>query len=126
MSSAQFALTSPTGHSLMDHILLLEDDAQLRNAFVRFLQDRGPFEVTAAGSVKEAVAALAARAPQLVITDLELPDESGLDLLSELASRDLTIPVVIVTAFLDRFQAQLPDSANVDVVAKPFEAKRLL
>lgn len=110
----------------MDHILLLEDDAQLRNAFVRFLQDRGPFEVTAAGSVREAVAALAARAPQLVITDLELPDGCGLDLLSELAARNLTIPVVIVTAFLDRFQAQLPDSANVDVVAKPFEAKRLL
>lgn len=110
----------------MDHILLLEDDAQLRTAFVRFLQDRGPFEVSAAGSLKEAVSALSARPPQLVITDLELPDGCGLDLMSELAARKLTVPVVVVTAFRSRFQAQLAESPNVEIVTKPFDAKRLL
>gem|GEM_PF-2407069 len=116
----------PVQPGLMDHILLLEDDAQLRTAFVRFLQDRGPFEVTAAGSLKEAVAALSARAPRLVITDLELPDGCGLDLLSELTARKLTVPVVVVTAFRSRFQAQLSESPNVEIVTKPFDAKRLL
>jgi CheY-like chemotaxis protein len=110
----------------MDHILLLEDDAQLRTAFVRFLQDRGPFEVTAAGSLKEAVSALGTRAPQLVLTDLELPDGCGLDLLSELAARKLAIPVVVVTAFRSRFQAQLAESPQLEIISKPFDAKRLL
>jgi len=110
----------------MDHILLLEDDAQLRNAFVRFLQDRGPFEVTAAGSLKEAISAISTRAPRLVITDLELPDGCGLDLLSELAARKLTIPVVVVTAFRSRFQAQLSESPHLEIVSKPFDAKKLL
>lgn len=110
----------------MDHILLLEDDAQLRNAFVRFLQDRGQYEVTAAGTLKEAVVTLSTRAPQLVITDLELPDGCGLDLLSELSARKLSIPVVVVTAFRSRFQAQLAESPHLDIVTKPFDAKRML
>jgi CheY-like chemotaxis protein len=110
----------------MDHILVLEDDAQLRTGFVRFLQDRGQFEVTAVGTLKEAVSALSARAPQLVITDLELPDGCGLDLLSELTARKLTIPVVVVTAFRSRFQAQLAESPHLEIVTKPFDAKRLL
>ena len=110
----------------MDHILLLEDDTQLRSGFVRFLQDRGPFEVTSASSLKEAVRALDARVPQLVITDLELPDGSGLDLISELGARKIVVPVVVVTGHYARFQTQLADSPNLDVLTKPFDADRLL
>jgi len=72
------------------------------------------------------VRALDTRVPQLVITDLELPDGSGLDLISELAARQLPVPVVVVTAHYARFQAQLADSPRLDVLTKPFDAERLL
>ena len=110
----------------MDHILLLEDDTQLRGAFVRFLQDRGQFEVTPASSLKEALQALDTFTPQLVITDLELPDGTGLDLISELAARHITVPIVVVTAYYGRFQARLAETPNLVVLSKPFDAPQLL
>ena len=114
------------GQGSMDHILLLEDDTQLRGAFVRFLQDRGQFEVTPASSLKEALQALDTFTPQLVITDLELPDGTGLDLISELAARHITVPIVVVTAYYGRFQARLAETPNLDVLSKPFDAPQLL
>jgi CheY-like chemotaxis protein len=110
----------------MDHILILEDDPGIRRSLVRHLTERGCYEVTAVGTLREALLSLDRRPPQLVITDLELPDGSGVDLLPELALRQLTVPVIVITGHIDRFQAQLPAGPHIAVVTKPFDPASLL
>lgn len=109
----------------MHHVLLLEDEAPLRNALARSLHQPGELKVVAAGSLREAVRSLDVQPPNLVISDLDLPDGMGLDLLPELAARGLRVPVVIITAHLGRFSAELPVSPNVHVLAKPFAIEAL-
>jgi CheY-like chemotaxis protein len=109
----------------MHHVLLLEDDAPLRSALFRGLHQPGELELVAVGSLSEAVRTLDVLPPNLVISDLDLPDGTGLDLLPELAERGLRVPVVIITAHLGRFGAQLPTSPNIEVLPKPFAPEAL-
>jgi DNA-binding response OmpR family regulator len=109
----------------MHHILLLEDDAPLRAALVRSLQDIGDVTLTGVGSLGEALRALDALPPTIVVSDLELPDGNGLDVLPELAARGLRVPVVFITAHHTRFSAALPTSPNVEVLQKPFSPEQL-
>ncbi|HEX2730598.1 MAG TPA: response regulator [Polyangiaceae bacterium] len=110
----------------MDKVLLLEDEPLLRAALSRTLQQSGEIEVIGAGSLREAISALDFAVPKLLIADLDLPDGSGLDLLPELAVRGLRLPVVIISAHLTRYQAELPESTNIEALAKPFEISRLV
>ena len=109
----------------MYHVLLLEDEVPLRNSLARSLHQPGELELIAVGSLSEAVRSLDIQPPSLVISDLDLPDGTGLDLLPELAARGLRVPVVIITAHLGRFSAELPTSPNIEVLAKPFTADTL-
>jgi len=105
----------------MDHLLLVEDEAALRNSLLRCVQGTPELDVRGVATLQEAIAALDAKAPHLVVLDLELPDGSGLDLVPELALRGLNVPVVVITAHLQRFQPQLPERSNLEILQKPFE-----
>jgi FixJ family two-component response regulator len=109
----------------MDHILLLEDEVALRNSILRCLCEARELEITATGSVREALASLNQSAPNLLLADLDLPDGSGLDLLPELSVRGFRIPIVIISGHLTRFRSELPNSPNIDVFAKPFDIVEL-
>src|SRR4051794_36032612 len=98
----------------MDRILLLEDEAGLRHSLCRLLRQEADLTIRDAGSLKDALALLDER-PSLVVSDLDLPDGSGLELLQELSFRGLNVPVIIITAYLSRFRGHLPASANVDI-----------
>ncbi|HTU62542.1 MAG TPA: response regulator [Polyangiales bacterium] len=103
----------------MDHLLLVEDEAALRNSLLRCLQGTPELDLRAVATLQEAVVALDAKPPHLVVLDLELPDGSGLDLVPELALRGLNVPVVVITAHLQRFQPQLPERSNLEILQKP-------
>jgi PAS domain S-box-containing protein len=67
-------------------ILLVEDHPDTRFVLSRLLAGLG-FEVTAAGSVKEAVQAAADRQFDLLLSDIGLPDGSGMDVMRQIANR---------------------------------------
>lgn len=77
-------------------ILLVDDDVEVQGILVRWLERAG-FEVEAAGSFQEAMAALQRASFHLLLVDLSLPDESGIRLMQELNTRDKPPPVVIIT-----------------------------
>ena len=81
------------------HILLVEDDESLRSVVARHLRARG-WEVTEATSAEEAAVALATGPrPSLVLLDINLPGETGWDLLRGGAlGGPAGPPVVVVTA----------------------------
>ena len=77
-------------------ILVVDDETSLRNTFRIFLERAGYDTVVAVGSFNEAVAALSTRIFDLIITDIVLGSQSGIDLLKKIRDLGITCPVVIV------------------------------
>lgn len=109
----------------LPHILVVEDDARLRATLQRFLGESG-FLVSTAGDAKEARATLAALSFDLIIMDIMMPGESGLELTGALR-RTLATPILVLTARGDPADriAGLETGAD-DYLAKPFEPRELV
>jgi two-component system, OmpR family, phosphate regulon response regulator OmpR len=107
------------------HLLVVDDDARLRELLRRYLTDQG-FRVTTAGDAAEARARLASIAFDLLVLDVMMPGESGLDLTRSLR-RDGRLPILLLTAMAepeDRING-LEHGAD-DYLAKPFEPRELV
>jgi two-component system, NarL family, response regulator DesR len=84
----------------MISLVLAEDQAMVRGALSALLKLEGDFEVRA--EVGDGVAALAAverERPDLLLTDIEMPNLGGLELAAKVAERELQTRVVILTTF---------------------------
>src|SRR4051812_49244098 len=79
------------------HLLVVDDDARLRALLQRFLAEQG-FRVSAAPDAAAARAALAAVAFDLVVLDVMMPGESGLELAEALRQEGNNVPVLMLTA----------------------------
>lgn len=104
-------------------LLLIEDDAAMRNLVARHLRNSG-YEVTAVESAEEALAEADARSSAfaVVISDVHLPGMSGIDLASVLLVRNPTQPIVLVTGDPDEALARDALSRGpVSYLLKPFE-----
>jgi len=107
------------------HILVVDDDRRLRDLLQRYLSDQG-FRVTVAQGAEEARAKLAALTFDLLVLDIMMPGESGLELTRSLR-RHSRVPVLLLTAMSeteDRI-AGLEGGAD-DYLAKPFEPRELV
>ena len=110
---------------LEPHLLVVDDDARLRELLRRYLSDNG-FRVTTAQDAAEARAKLAAFAFDLIVLDVMMPGESGLSLTRALRSEG-RVPVLLVTAM-----AEPEDRVNGlelgadDYLSKPFEPRELV
>jgi DNA-binding NtrC family response regulator len=79
-------------------ILIVDDEEAQRTVLAGFLRKRG-FEIVQAGCVADGLAAVGARAIDLVLTDLRMPGGTGLELLEGVRGLNPDIPVVVMTAF---------------------------
>ena len=107
------------------HLLVVDDDARLRELLRRYLSDSG-FRVTAAADASEARSNLASFAFDFVVLDVMMPGESGLELTRALRA-DGRIPVLLLTAMAepeDRING-LEQGAD-DYLSKPFEPRELV
>lgn len=79
-------------------LLLVEDDALLRQAFRLLLEDRG-YRVDEAGLASEAIEKATSAPPDLILLDLGLPDAPGLDVARELRKLEPTrdTPIIALT-----------------------------
>jgi two-component system, NtrC family, response regulator AtoC len=102
-------------------ILVVDDDASIRDTFAHHLGRRG-FTVAVADSAEQALGAMAATDPTLVITDVRMPGMSGLELLRELRTRVPDVDVVVITAHEDMATAvaAMRDGA-CDYLVKPLD-----
>lgn len=106
-------------------ILLVEDDHSIAHALQLALHKQG-YSVNTVGTGKAALLAIETEPPDLAILDLGLPDMDGLAVLRQLRSRNVDLPVLLLTARagLDDKVAGL-DSGADDYLAKPFEMSEL-
>jgi two-component system phosphate regulon response regulator OmpR len=107
------------------HILVVDDDERLRALLQRYLSQAG-LRVSAAADAAEARALMKSIAFDLLILDVMMPGESGLDFAQDLRSRS-AVPILMLTAQGDPEHriAGLERGAD-DYLAKPFEPRELL
>jgi two-component system, OmpR family, phosphate regulon response regulator OmpR len=107
------------------HILVVDDDTRLRELLKTFLSRNG-FRVTTAGHAAEARQRLTALDFDLIVLDVMMPGQTGLDFAGELRRTD-DVPILMLTAMgepKDRI-AGLEKGVD-DYLAKPFEVRELL
>ena len=109
----------------MEKILIVEDDSFFRHVFSDLLLEQG-YEVDTACSGEEALSMLSCNNYMVVITDLVLPDISGLDILSRVKDADASIDVIMVTGHANMETAifALKNGAR-DYLIKPINPEEL-
>jgi two-component system, OmpR family, phosphate regulon response regulator OmpR len=109
------------------HILVVEDDPRLRERLARYLTGEG-FRVTAAGDSAEARTQLRAINPDLMVLDVMMPGENGLDLTQALRQEaNDALPILLLTARStpeDRIAGF--EAGADDYLGKPFEPRELV
>lgn len=101
-------------------LLVIEDDAVLRESLCKQLADSG-FGVEQAGDGREGLYFALEYPIDLAIVDLGLPEMSGLDVIREVRAKGKSYPILILTA-RDRWQDKVDglDAGADDYVVKPF------
>ena len=102
---------------MMARILVVEDDDETRDAVAGALRDLG-YDATAC---HDARSARTHSDVDIVVTDIRMPGESGLELCAEIAGNRPDLPVILMTAFGDTRAVSLGLRAGAsDFLAKPF------
>jgi two-component system phosphate regulon response regulator OmpR len=125
MSQAQHASKREPPPDNAPHILVVDDDHRIRALIARLLGDAG-YRVSTASDVSVARSALRGLTFDLVVLDVMMPGESGLDLARELKAES-ALPICMLTALAEAENRIEGLEAGVDdYLAKPFEPRELL
>ena len=110
----------------MADILLVEDKDSLRRVLRLTLENVG-YSVTEAIDARAALNEIANSRHRLVLTDLRMPNGSGLDVLRSARAADADVPVIVMTAFgsIDEAVQAMKDGAH-DFLQKPVDSNHLL
>jgi CheY-like chemotaxis protein/cellulose synthase/poly-beta-1,6-N-acetylglucosamine synthase-like glycosyltransferase len=111
-----------------ESILIVDDDSDIQ-LFVKIILTKGGFDVTVAGNGKEALQRISEATPDLIISDVMMPEMDGFSLLKELRSKSETafIPLILLTT--KNTNEDIIDGLNLgadDYLSKPFDASILL
>lgn len=108
------------------HILIIDDEASLRQTLARILQRAG-YEVTTAVDAKEGLALILEHTFDLVYSDIRMPDMSGLELLKVIHAKFPELPVVLFTAQPDLNSAvEAVRSGATDYLMKPLKPQAVI
>jgi excisionase family DNA binding protein len=114
-------------------LLLVEDISDSQGFIGHYLTEEG-YGVEVAGNGVEALQALSRRMPDLILTDIAMPEMDGLELIKRVRSNPELkgIPILVISAFVDEktiigkeFRKQAIGVGANDVLPKPFDASEL-
>ena len=107
-------------------VFVVDDDPAIRDAVRQIVTSVG-LGVETYSSAQEFLDKYDSSRPGCLVLDVRMPGRSGLDLQRDLARRDVTLPVIIITGFADVHLAVLALKAGaVDFIEKPFSNQMLL
>jgi two-component system nitrogen regulation response regulator GlnG len=105
----------------MKPIWIVDDDASIRWVLEKALA-RENLATRSFASGREALAAFETDTPQVLVSDIRMPGESGLDLLAAVKDRHPGLPVIVITAFSDLDSAVASFQGGAfEYLAKPFD-----
>ena len=104
-------------------ILIVDDEADLRELLTEELKD---YELLEAGDGVEALEQVTLHAPDLIVTDIHMPNLDGLAFLKELRDRSNSTPVILMTGFGDQQKLRTAWILGAfDFLDKPFKMSQL-
>jgi CheY-like chemotaxis protein len=107
------------------HILVVDDEAAMRQC-IKLLLEHDGHEVTSADSGEAALAQLAQRKFDLVITDFSMPGMHGDQLVARIRQLMPNQPIIMATGFVEEYKVFGQASGGVDaLLLKPFSLKEL-
>lgn len=107
-------------------ILVIEDDAFLRDGLCEMLKKEG-YNVVTAGTIDDAKECFLKEHFNLVVLDVMLPDGNGFDMCAFIRSKNENVPILFLTACDDEVQVVRGlDAGADDYVTKPFKLLELL
>jgi two-component system, response regulator, stage 0 sporulation protein F len=102
-------------------VLVVDDEPEVRELLQEFLSDRG-YDVLVAASGREALDAVDAQKPDLVLLDVAMPEMDGIEALRRIATVEPPVRVIMVTANPDiSLTSKLLAMGAVDYIPKPFD-----
>jgi two-component system, OmpR family, phosphate regulon response regulator OmpR len=110
----------------MSHILVIDDDTRIRELLKAFLEGKG-YRVTLASNATEARATLQGIVFDLVILDVMMPGESGVDFAAAVRAKGIETPILMLSA-----KAETDDrvtglaAGSDDYLVKPFDPRELM
>ena len=107
-------------------ILIVDDDREILGAIDDILASKG-YTIFTAGNGIEGLAAVDNETPDLVITDISMPDMEGIEFIKKLAQRKLHIPVIAMSGnpIGKRFMQATVLFGAIDTLSKPFTGQEL-
>ena len=114
----------------MSRILFVDDETMITEILSIALSRKVPdLEIVSAASVDEAMGKLREQAFDVVVTDVQMPEKTGFDLLAEIRAdgRLRTLPVIVITGMGDQeMKRQAIDNGADDLLAKPVSVADLM
>ena len=111
------------------HILVIDDDAGIRESLSLVLGDAG-YQVDTVESGEQGIERVRNNNYDLIFLDIKMAGMDGIETLQEIRKMGKKIPVYIITAFQREYFRQLEgakqDGMDFEVIEKPFDRKRLL
>lgn len=114
------------------HILVVEDEEELRNSLALLLTTRGEYRVSVAADGAKGLQAIQDAYDNhdpidLLITDLKMPVMTGLELIEVLHVRRLALPIIVITGHGgEHVMAALIQRGCVEYIEKPFDPGALI
>lgn len=107
-------------------IAVVDDEESVRAAVANLLSSLG-LAVAAFGSAEEFLASPVTTTAACLITDIQMPGMSGLDLQRHLAASGNRIPIILMTGFpKEHARQQASADGAIGYLAKPFESRQLI
>jgi two-component system phosphate regulon response regulator OmpR len=107
------------------HVLVCDDEADIREMLAEYLGRRG-FTVTTAGNAAELRGALAEKPVELILLDIAMPGEDGLSVLRGLRAAETKVPVIMLTAAGETVDRILGlEMGADDYLGKPVDLREL-
>src|SRR4051812_1904413 len=107
-------------------VVIVDDDESMQDSLQDLIESAG-LEAQCFGSAEELLESLLHRQAACVITDIRMPNMSGLELQAKLKAEECKVPIIFITAHGDaRMRIQAMREGAVEFLAKPFDHQLLL
>lgn len=108
---------------MSDKVLVVDDSGTMRKIIIRALNAVGYTDIVEASDGAEALAKFREHGFQLVLTDWNMPNKSGLDLTREIRAMGSSVPIIMVTTEGEKSRVLEAISAGAsNYLVKPFTA----
>jgi FixJ family two-component response regulator len=107
-------------------VVIVDDDESMQDSLQDLIESAG-LEAQCFGSAEELLESLLHRQAACVITDIRMPNMSGLELQAKLKAEECRVPIIFITAHGDAsMRIQAMREGAVEFLAKPFDHQLLL